>query len=226
MRVLVVEDKEPLARHLGRALKSEGYDVALAFNGEQALHMAREGAYQVMLLDVMLPRMDGFTVIRRMRELKLRTQTIMVSARDAMHDIVTGLDAGADDYLTKPYALDVLLAKVRAMARRAPETLPERLQCADLVLLPDRLEMQRGVRTVPLTRTECNLLAVLIRRAGTVVPHAVLLDEGWKEDAEASFDSLYVFIRGLRAKITQHDEEELLHTIRGVGYTLRAESCA
>ena len=226
MRVLVVEDKQSLAHHIGRALTSEGYSVAFAYDGAQALQLGRTDEYDVMLLDVMLPRMDGYAVIRTMREEQLKTQAIIVSARDSMHDIINGLDAGADDYLTKPFALDVLLAKVRAAARRVPRPGPETLQVADLILRPHHYEAQRGNRIVPLTRTECSLLAVLMRRAGTVVPHAVLIDEGWKEDADVSFDSLYVFIRALRSKLTRNDETELLHTVRGVGYTLRSEKCA
>jgi len=178
-----------------------------------------------MILDVMLPRRDGFTVIRKLREDRLRTQAIIVSARDSMQDIVYGLDAGADDYLTKPFALDVLLAKVRASERRVPTPEPQSLVFADLVLLPHLFELRRGARTETLTRTECALLETLMRRINTVVPHAVLIDAGWTSDADVSVDSLYVFIRALRTKITQPGEGELLHTIRGVGYSLRAAPC-
>jgi len=226
MRVLIVEDKRSLAHHLGRALEGEGYKVGFAYDGAEALQFGRTDEYDVMLLDVMLPRMDGFTVIRKMREEKLNTQTIIVSARDSMSDIVSGLDAGADDYLTKPFALDVLLAKVRAAARRVPTPGPESLQVGDLTLRPHQYEAQRGDRVVSLTRTECALLSVLMRRSGAVVPHAVLIDEGWDADAEVGYDSLYVFIRALRSKLTHKDEPELLHTVRGVGYTLRSEKCA
>lgn len=221
MHVLVVEDKRSLAGHLGRVLESEGYRVTLAYDGEQALRLGKTGSYDVMLLDVMLPRMDGFSVIRRLREDRLETQTIIVSARDSMSDIVHGLDAGADDYLTKPFALDVLLAKVRAAARRAPAREGPERTFDDLVFRPDRFELERGARTATLTRTECALLDVLMRRAGMVVPHTVLIEEGWESNSDVSFDSLYVFIRALRSKITQAGEPELLHTVRGVGYALR-----
>jgi DNA-binding response OmpR family regulator len=155
----------------------------------------------------------------------LQAQAIIVSARDSMSDIVSGLDAGADDYLTKPFALDVLLAKVRAAARRVPPSIPEMLRFQDLIFRPHQYEIQRGARVATLTRTECALLSVLMRRARAVVPHAVLIDEGWSGDADVSFDSLYVFIRALRSKITHAGEVELLHTIRGVGYSLRSEAC-
>ena len=221
MQVLVVEDKRSLAEHLGRALEGEGYDVTLAYDGEEALRLGKTAGYDVMIVDVMLPRMDGCTVIRKLREDRLNTQTIIVSARDSMRDIVYGLDAGADDYLTKPFALDVLLAKVRAAARRVPVREPAPLQYEDLILRPHQYELQRGTRVASLTRTECALLAVLIRRAKSVVPHAVLIEEGWGGEAGVSFDSLYVFIRALRLKITRPGEPELLQTIRGVGYSLR-----
>jgi DNA-binding response OmpR family regulator len=225
MHVLVVEDKRSLAGHLGRALEGEGYRVTLAYDGEEALRLGKTDAYDVMLLDVMLPRMDGFTVIRRLREERMRTQAIIVSARDTMQDVVHGLDAGADDYLTKPFALDVLLAKLRAAARRVPVRAPQALQFEDLVLRAHQFELQRGGRVAALTRTECALLGVLMRRARSVVPHAVLIEEGWSGDADVSYDSLYVFIRALRSKITRPGEIELLHTIRGVGYSLRSETC-
>ncbi len=226
MRVLIAEDKRSLAGHLGQALEREGYQVKLAFDGEEALRLGRTAAYDVILLDVMLPRIDGFTVISRLREARIGTQTIIVSARDSMRDIVYGLDAGADDYLTKPFALDVLLAKVRAAVRRVPVEAQTEMRFEDLILRAQHYEMERGGRTAQLTRTECALLAVLMRRAKTVVPHAVLIDEGWSGEAQVSYDSLYVFIRALRSKITHPGEAELLHTIRGVGYSLRSEGSA
>jgi DNA-binding response OmpR family regulator len=225
MRVLIVEDKRSLAGHIGRALESEGHTTSLAYDGDEALRLGKTNNFDLLILDVMLPRIDGFTVIRKLREDRLTTQTIIVSARDSMQDIIYGLDAGADDYLTKPFVLDVLLAKVRAAARRAPMPIPNELQYDDLILRPHLFELQRGGRITSLTRTECALMEILIRRARTVVPHGVLIEEGWSSDADVSYDSLYVFIRALRAKITQPGECELLHTIRGVGYSLRKETC-
>ncbi|MGC2209071.1 MAG: response regulator transcription factor [Candidatus Korobacteraceae bacterium] len=225
MRVLIVEDKRSMAEQLGRALEGEGYSVAYAFDGEEALQYGMTNEFDMMLLDVMLPRMDGFAVLRKLREDRVRTQVIIVSSRDSMRDVVYGLDAGADDYLTKPFALDVLLAKVRAVMRRAAEPMSKALQFADLVLRPNQFELQRGERVEALTRTECALLGTLMRRARTVVPHGVLIDEGWGSDCDVSFDSLYMFIRALRAKITRPGEPELLFTVRGVGYSLRGESC-
>lgn len=225
MRILIVEDKRSLAGHLGRALEDEGHTVTLAFDGEVALKEAGSNNFDLLLLDVMLPRIDGFSVIRKLREDRIAVQTIIVSARDSMDDIVRGLDAGADDYLTKPFALDVLLAKVRAAARRAPDPIPSEIAINDLILRPHRFEMQRGERVESLTRTECALLETLMRRAGTVVPHVALIEAGWSNDIDVGFDSLYVFIRALRAKITHAGESELLQTVRGVGYSLRSDTC-
>jgi two-component system response regulator MprA len=142
-----------------------------------------------------------------------------------MVDIVRGLDLGADDYLTKPFVLDVLLARVRAAARRAPAAEPKDLHFGGLTLRQQTFELQRGDRVVSLTRTEYALLDTLMRRAGTVVPKSVLIEEGWGGDSDVSGATLYVFIRSLRSKITQPGESDLLHTARGIGYSLREEAC-
>lgn len=224
MQILVVEDKRSLAGHLGRALQGEGYSVTLAYDGEEALRLGRTDRFDLMILDVMLPRLDGFTVIRKLREDRLRTQTLILSARDSTQDMVLGLDAGADDYLTKPFALNVLLARLRAASRRVAVRPPDELRCGDLVLQPQTCTLRRADRVESLTRTEYALLECLIRRAGTIVPHRVLIEEGWGSNSDVSQDSLYVFIRSLRAKVTRPGEAERLHTVRGVGYSLRAES--
>ena len=171
----------------------------------------------------MLPRMDGLTVLKRLRDARLHTPVIIVSARDAGPDIIRGLDTGADDYLTKPFELDVLLARLRAVARRAPLAQSGELTFRDLKINPATYQLERAGRTVPLTRTEYVLLETLVRRAGAVVPRQVLIEEGWGPEADVSDANLYFFIRALRAKITAPGEEELLHTVRGVGYSIRSE---
>jgi DNA-binding response OmpR family regulator len=223
MRVLVAEDKPRMARFLERALRSEGYAVELAFDGEQALCKGLSGGVDLMVLDVMLPGRDGFEVIRTLREAKQMLPTIMVTARDSMSDIVRGLDLGADDYLTKPFALDVLLARVRALTRRGPAYQSD-LQFQDLCLNSRTHELKRGNRTASLTRTEYALLETLMRRAGCIVPRDALVEAGWGGGAEVGDGTLYVFIRSLRAKIAEPGEVQYLHTARGVGYTLRAEA--
>ncbi len=224
MQILVVEDKRSFACHLGRALEGEGHDVTLAYDGEEGLRLGRTNRFDLLLLDIMLPKQDGLSVIRRLREDRLHTQAIIVSARDSMQDIVHGLDAGADDYLTKPFPLDLLLAKVRASERRVPIAPPKSIELGDLVLLPHLFEVRRGARVAPLTRTECALLETMMRRPRTVVAHGVLIEAGWGAGSNVSCDSLYVFIRALRAKIAHPGEPELLHTVRGVGYCLRSET--
>lgn len=224
MRVLVAEDKPRMARLLQRALVSEGYSVALARDGDQALSIGLSGGLDVIVLDVMLPRLSGFDVIRSLRKAKLTVPTIMVTARDAMSDIVRGLDSGADDYLTKPFALDILLARVRALSRRSPNTYTSDLQFEDLTLNTRTHELTREGRVAVLTRTEYALLEILMRRCSSIVPRDVLVEAGWGGGAEVSDSTLYVFMRALRAKIAQGEERQLLHTSRGVGYTLRSEA--
>lgn len=211
-----------MARLLQRALQKEGYFVTLAADGEHALSLGISGGLDMLVLDAMLPRRDGFDVIKTLREAHRSIPTIMVTARDAMSDIVRGLDLGADDYLAQPFSLSVLLARVRALSRRGPIAYPADLKFQDLLLNSRTHELQRGARTAPLTRTEYALLEILMRRAGCIVPRAALAEAGWGGDAEVSDSTLYVFIRTLRAKITQPEERQLLHTARGVGYILKA----
>jgi DNA-binding response OmpR family regulator len=225
IRILVAEDRPNTADLLRRALETEGHSVLVAFDGDRAWKLASAPDLSLILLDVMLPRMDGLSVLRKLREARMHTPVIIVSARDGGPDIVEGLDCGADDYLTKPFDLDVLLARVRAVARRAVSMQPAELTFADLRLNPGTYQLQRGERTAALTRTEYALLETLIRRAGMVVPREVLLEEGWGLGSDVSDDNLYFFVRALRSKITQPGETELLHTVRGVGYSLRSEAC-
>jgi DNA-binding response OmpR family regulator len=221
--VLVAEDKPRMASLLERALHREGHSVLLAGDGKQALDIGRSGQCDVILLDIMLPVMDGFAVIQTLRAERFNTPTIIVSARDTMPDIVRGLDLGADDYMTKPFGLDVLLARIRAVARRNPIAAPVDLRIDDLTLSSSRHELTRGNRVAALTRTEFALLEALMRRAGSIVPRDVLVSAGWGFDYDVSDSTLYVFIRSLRGKISQGDEPQLLQTVRGVGYCLRVE---
>ena len=210
---------------LRRALESEGHSVLLAYDGDRALKLGLAAEFDVILLDIMLPRLDGLTVLRKLREARVQTPVMIVSARDAGPDVVEGLDCGADDYLTKPFELDILLARIRAVARRVPAAQPADLRFQDLKLNPGTYQLQRGDRTVSLTRTEYALLETLIRRAGMVVPREVLIEGGWGRESDVSDANLYFFVRALRSKITQPGESELLHTVRGVGYSIRSEEC-
>lgn len=225
MRVLVAEDKPRMARLLERALYNEGHSVVVAYDGNTALQIGRHGECDVILLDVMLPYMDGFTVLKTLRSEQCHTPTIMVSARDAMSEIVRGLDLGADDYLTKPFALDVLLARIRAVSRRHPVTNPSIITFEDLALDSSTHELRRGARIAALTRTEFALLELLMRRPGCLVSRDALIEAGWGLDSDVNDSTVYVFIRSLRSKIAQGDERQLLFTTRGVGYMLRSNRC-
>jgi DNA-binding response OmpR family regulator len=217
---MIVEDHPRMARLLERALRSDGHSVVLAFDGEQAVACGQSEKLDVILLDVTLPKLDGFNVLRALRA-ELATPVIMVTARDSMADIIRGLDLGADDYLTKPFALDVLLARIRAVSRRGPAVLPENLEFADLKLDRRTYELLRHGRVVQLTRTEFALLEKLIRNAGLIVTKDALVEAGWGVGADVNESSLYVFVRALRNKIAIQGEAQLLHTARGIGYTLR-----
>lgn len=222
MRVLLAEDKPRMAKLLERALYNEGHSVTLAYDGEAALQMARRPDYDVILLDVMLPYVDGFTVLKTLRSERCHTATIIVTARDAMQDVVRGLDLGADDYLTKPFPLDVLFARIRAVSRRNPVVEPTVLTFEDLTLDRARHELRRGDRSVSLTRTEFALLEAFIRRPGRIVTRDHLIEAGWGLNSDVNDSTLYVFIRALRSKIAPNGESQLLYTARGVGYVLRS----
>ena len=221
MRILVAEDKQRMAHLLEMTLRGEGHSVLLAFDGEDALNLGKSEDLDLILLDIMLPRMDGFMVMKHLREARIMTPTIMVTARDAMADIVRGLDLGADDYLTKPFALDVLLARVRAVARRGPVTNAADIEFEDLKLSGGTHTLQRGARIASLTRTEFALLKTLLRRPGSIVSKDALVEAGWGINSDVNDGTLYVFMRALRAKIAQPGETQLLHNARGVGYTVR-----
>jgi DNA-binding response OmpR family regulator len=221
MHILVVEDRPRMARLLDRTLRREGHTVTLAFDGEQAIEYGRSPDLDVILLDVALPVLDGFAVLRTLRAERFTTPTIMVTARDSMEDIVRGLDLGADDYLTKPFALGNLLARIRAVSRRRPALQVERLAFEDLTLDRNTHRLSRSGRTEELTRIEFALLEKLIRNAGMIVTKDLLVRAGWGLGADVSDGSLYVFVRALRSKIAAEGEPQLLHTVRGVGYTLR-----
>ena len=219
MKVLVAEDKPTMADLLSRALQRAGHSVLVAYDGQEALELGRSGECDVILLDLMLPRVDGFTIIRTLRAEQRNTPTLIVSARDEMDDIVRALDLGADDYLTKPFALDVLLARVRALSRRLPVSAPSNLVFHDLMLETNTHELRRNGRVSTLTRTEFALMEVLMRRAGSIVLQETLIEAGWGFGADVNDGTLYVFIRMLRAKI---GDPQLLQTARGVGYILRS----
>jgi DNA-binding response OmpR family regulator len=223
MRVLIVEDDRKLARQLQKGLEEQSHSTTVALDGRDGLEAARQGGFDVLVLDVMLPGLDGFSIVRKLRTAKVSTPILLLTAKDAAEDIVEGLDAGADDYLTKPFSFKVLLARLRALARRKTVEPLTRLQVADLVLDPATHEVRRGGSAVPLARTEFRLAEALMRNAGRVMTSSRLLEAVWGHDREVESNTLAVYIRMLRAKIDPPGSRKLIHTIRGIGYAMREE---
>ncbi len=221
-RLLIVEDDRAVRESLSRALDLEGYEVFSAPDGRKGLEMATRIVPEVMILDVMMPVMDGLELTRRIRARGDTTPILMLTARHEVSNRVAGLDAGADDYLVKPFALEEILARLRALLRRGsliPQN--ERLRLADLSLQPDSRRVFRGTREIHLTKTEFDLLELLLFNARTVLTREVLMDRIWGYDFETRSNPLEVYIGYLRRKLEADGEPRLIHTVRGVGYVVR-----
>jgi DNA-binding response OmpR family regulator len=223
MRILLVEDDRDVADYVRRELEDEGHTVSVCHDGAAGLRAAELTAFDILVLDVMLPFIDGLEVTRRLRRQGILTPILLLTARDAPEEIVRGLDSGADDYLTKPFSFDVLLARIRVRTRTAAGPAP-RLRFADLVLDVAMREAWRGRRQVTLTRTEFAILECLLRASGRVVPRDTLIEEVWGE-RDVTHNNLEVFIRFLRSKVEGEGEPRLIHTERGIGYRLRSPEC-
>jgi two-component system response regulator MprA len=222
-RGLVVDDDPQLREALTRALELDGYEVGTASNGAKALEAVGKQRPDVMVLDVMMPYVGGLDVCRTLRERNDRLPILVLTARDEVGDRVAGLDAGADDYLTKPFALDELRARLRALLRRTkPGGDEAELRYEDLVLDPVARTVRRGERHIELTRTEFALLDLLLRNAGRPLTREVIMDRVWGWESEPTSNSLEVFIGYLRRKTEAGGEPRLLHTVRGIGYVLRS----
>lgn len=224
-RILVVEDDERVAASLRRTLEYAGFAVSLAADGPAALARAARDRPDLVILDVMLPGLSGFDVCRALRAAGGESMVLMLTARDATADRVAGLDAGADDYLVKPFAYEELLARVRALLRRrpAPTALGGMLMLADLALDPATREVRRGDRPVELTALEFDLLHHFLRRPRQVLNRAQLLDAVWGGGDPATTNVVDVYVGYLRAKLEAGGEPRLLHTVRGVGYVLKGD---
>jgi two-component system response regulator MprA len=220
-RVLIVEDDDDIAQVLQRSLRLEGYETRIAGDGEAALGAAADFVPDLVVLDLGLPKLDGMDVARRLRAAD-DVPILMLTARDALESRVAGLDAGADDYLVKPFERQELLARLRALLRRRPPRGSASLVVADLALNPDTHEVRRGDRTVELTQREFELLEYLMRNERIVVPRQRLLEDVWGYDPFATTNTIEVFVSNLRRKLEGGGEPRLLHTIRGAGYVLRA----
>ena len=221
--VLIAEDDEGVRTALSRALKFEGYEVVLAFDGAEALEAVSMSEPDVIVLDVMMPHIDGLTACRRMRSKGIETPILMLTARQEVSDRVAGLDAGADDYLPKPYALEELLARLRALLRRTDHVDgdTDELSYDDLTMNLSTRVVKRGERELDLTKTEFDLLELLLSNAEIVLTRDVIYDRIWGYDFETSSNSLDVYIGYLRRKTEEDDSSRLIHTVRGVGYALR-----
>ncbi|MFD0205947.1 MULTISPECIES: response regulator transcription factor [Saccharothrix] len=225
MRILVVDDDRAVRESLRRSLQFNGYQVDLAGDGQQALESVLSQRPDAMVLDVMMPRLDGLEVCRRLRSTGDDLPILVLTARDAVSDRVSGLDAGADDYLPKPFALEELLARLRALLRRAASDAAEPagavLRFADLELDPSTRDVRRGDRPISLTRTEFALLELFLAHPKQVLTRGRILEDVWGYDFPTSGNALEVYVGYLRRKTEAEGEPRLLHTVRGVGYVLR-----
>jgi two-component system OmpR family response regulator len=223
VRVLIVEDEPKMAALVARALREEGHAADATPNGEDALWMAEAAPYDAIVLDLMLPGVDGLEVVRRLRAKQIWTPVLLLTARDAITDRVDGLDAGADDYLTKPFAFAELLARIRAIARRGPVERPAILEAGDLRLDPAAHRAWRGSTELELSAREFALLELLLRNAGRTLSRTQLLDGAWDMSFERKSNVVDVYMRYLREKVDRPFGRESIETVRGVGYRLRRD---
>jgi heavy metal response regulator len=223
MRILVVEDALKVASFIKRGLEASQYQVDVEYDGEAGLNRLFTDAYDLVILDVMLPKMDGFRVVEAMRKQRVNVPVLLLTARGAVEDKVTGLDVGADDYLTKPFAFEELLARVRALLRRGVAG-PEILEIADLHLDPAKHAVTRAGKRIDLTAKEFALLEYLLRRQGQVLSRSVIAQHVWGVDYDTFTNVIDVYINYLRKKIDSEFTIKLLHTVRGTGYVLKAEA--
>ena len=223
MRILLVEDDQKLARQLQKGLEEQGHSATLAFDGHEGLYWAQLEPFDVFVLDVMLPGIDGFSLVRRLRGAGSATPILLLTARDTAEDIVMGLDAAADDYLTKPFSFNVLVARLRALSRRKQVEPSTQLHISDLVLDPAKHDVKRAGVPIPLTPREFEFLELLLRNSGRVLTRNRLIEAVWGNERDIENNTVDVFIRQLRTKLEPPGASKLIHTIRGIGYTLREE---
>jgi heavy metal response regulator len=223
VRILLVEDDRKVASFIQKGLAEEGYAVDLATDGEMGLAMGLDRLHDVILLDVMLPGKPGFQVLRELRQARVDTPVLLLTARDTVEDKVRGLDAGADDYLTKPFAFAELLARVRALLRRRAAERAPLLQVEDLVLDPATRTVKRGGEAISLTNREFSLLEYLMRNAGRVLTRTAIAEHVWDYSFDSETNVIDVYVNYLRKKIDTGRDRKLIQTVRGVGYVLKAD---
>ncbi|HHF43554.1 MAG: DNA-binding response regulator [Candidatus Aminicenantes bacterium] len=220
MRVLIIEDDRKVAGFLARGLKEEQYAVDVCRDGEEALQLAQLYDYDIIILDIMLPRKDGFTVCRELRAKGIFTPILMLTAKDALEDKVKGLSEGADDYLTKPFSFEELLARIKALFRRSQDYKTTLLKAEDLVLDPLRRTVKRGNQKIELTGKEFALLEYLLRNKGRIISPTMILEHVWDKDYLGGSNVVNVYINHLREKIDRPFAKKLIKTIRGQGFTI------
>ena len=223
MKILVAEDEKKIAAFLERGFREQGFLVELCRRGDEALERVSEGAFDAVVLDIMLPGLDGLAVVRRLRAQRNSTPVLILSARGQLDERIEGLEAGADDYLPKPFAIKEVVARVRALARRAPEARAQVLKMADLVLDVAQHEVRRGGARIELAAREYKMLEVLLRNAGRICGRALLLEHVWDFNFDPGSNLVDVYIKRLREKIDAGREVKLLHTVRGSGYVMKED---
>ncbi|MGE0268751.1 MAG: response regulator transcription factor [Candidatus Omnitrophota bacterium] len=224
MRILLVEDEKKIASFIERGLKEHHYTVDVAYDGEEGLYLAEINPYDLILLDIMLPKKDGVAICRELREQKINSPILMLTARDAVKDKVSGLNAGADDYLTKPFSFSELLARVRALLRRERQEKVDSIKIGDLELNMLNHQVMRGNKEIPLTSKEYGLLEYLMLNANQVVTRTMISEHVWKESFNSFTNVIDVHIRYLRNKVDTNAGKKLIHTVRGTGYILKEGS--
>ncbi len=221
MRILVVEDEKKVASFIKRGLEEEGYTVDVAYDGDDGLDLAEHTPYDLILMDVMLPKKDGITVIREMRGRDIATPVLCLTAKDTVDDIVQGLDSGSDDYLTKPFAFAELLARVRALIRRGTQDRGAELRFADLRLDPVTHKVWRSEKEIDLTSKEYALLEYMMRNPNQVLTRTMIAEHVWDYTFDSFTNIIDVYINYLRKKVDRDFDQKLIHTVRGVGYVLK-----
>lgn len=223
MKILVVEDEKKVSSFIKRGLEEEKYEVDTAFDGEEGLKMALDRPYEIVVLDWMLPKMDGLSVLKELRAQKRSTPVLMLTAKDTVEDIVAGLDSGSDDYLTKPFAFAELLARVRALLRRSEMDRGAELRFADLRIDPVTHKVWRGDKEIDLTAKEYALLEYFMRNPNQVLTRTMIADHVWDYTFDSFTNIIDVYVNYLRKKIDRDADKKLIHTVRGVGYILKEE---
>jgi len=221
MRILVIEDEQKVANFIKQGLKEEGYSVDVACDGEEGYFLTKGNEYDVVILDLMLPKMDGITLCKKLRAEKITTPILMLTAKDSVKDKVAGLDSGANDYLTKPFSFEELFARIRVLLRKDQAATPTKLQVDDLVLDLLTHKVSRAGREIPLTNKEYALLEYLMRNVGSIVTRTMISEHVWDINFDTFTNVIDVYVNYLRNKIDKGYKKKLIHTIRGRGYMIK-----